>query len=133
MAKQHLKVNWMLSVNIPCSPPIEARCPVTSQIPALVKMLTMLHSFVLQLNGVSPGQGFGIEFLLTLQMVLCFLATTDKRRNNVDGSAPFAVGLSVVLGHLAGVSSSPFFLPQPMFFLEATQMRNGQNVFIAWL
>ncbi|MCI4376958.1 hypothetical protein PGIGA_G00197850 [Pangasianodon gigas] len=57
-----------------------------------------------KLNGVSPGQGFGIEFLLTLQMVLCFLATMDKRRNNLAGSAPFAVGLSVVLGHLAGIS-----------------------------
>ncbi|KAF4088652.1 hypothetical protein AMELA_G00057190 [Ameiurus melas] len=57
-----------------------------------------------KLNGVSLGQGFGIEFLLTLQMVLCFLATTDKRRENINGSAPFAIGLSVVLGHLAGFS-----------------------------
>ncbi|TTB70992.1 Aquaporin-1 [Bagarius yarrelli] len=56
-----------------------------------------------KLNGVSPGQGFGIEFLLTLQMVLCCLATMDKRRN-IIGLAPFAVGLSVVLGHLAGIS-----------------------------
>ncbi|KAI5619420.1 aquaporin 1a (Colton blood group), tandem duplicate 2 [Silurus asotus] len=56
-----------------------------------------------KLNGVSPGQGFGIEFLLTLQMVLCYLATMDKRRN-MAGLAPFAFGLSVVLGHLAGIS-----------------------------
>lgn len=77
---------------------------MTSKSPLLVKMLTMLLSFVLQLNGVSLGQGFGIEFLLTLQLVLCFLATTDKRRENITVSAPFALGLSVVVGHLAGVS-----------------------------
>lgn len=82
-------------------------------------MLTMLSLFVLQLNGVSPGQGFGIEFLLTLQMVLCFLATMDKRRNNVVGSAPFAVGLSVVMGHLAGVIILDFIFT---LILEASQL-----------
>ncbi|XP_060782505.1 aquaporin-1-like [Neoarius graeffei] len=56
-----------------------------------------------KLNGVSPGQGFGIEFLLTLQLVLCVLATVDKRRD-IAGSAPFACGLSVVLAHLVGIS-----------------------------
>ncbi|XP_062849537.1 aquaporin-1-like [Trichomycterus rosablanca] len=57
-----------------------------------------------KLNGVSPAQGFGIEFLLTLQMVLCYLATMDKRRDDAAESSAFAIGLSVVLGHLAGVS-----------------------------
>uniref|UniRef100_A0A3B1JT26 Aquaporin 1a (Colton blood group), tandem duplicate 2 n=1 Tax=Astyanax mexicanus TaxID=7994 RepID=A0A3B1JT26_ASTMX len=41
-----------------------------------------------KLNGVSLGQAFGIEFLLTLQMVLCFLATSDQRRQGVVGSGP---------------------------------------------
>ncbi|KAF3858135.1 hypothetical protein F7725_011336, partial [Dissostichus mawsoni] len=45
------------------------------------------------LNGISPLQGFGVEFLLTLQLFLCVI--TDKRR---------AIGLSVVLEHLAGIS-----------------------------
>lgn len=60
--------------------------------------------FSLQLNGISPGQGYVIEFLLTLQLVLCVLAVTDKRRD-VSGYAPLAIGLSVGLGHLAGVST----------------------------
>lgn len=59
----------------------------------------------LQLNDVSPGQGFTIEFLLTLQLVLCVLAVTDKRRD-VGRFAPLSIGLSVGLGHLAGVSTS---------------------------
>lgn len=56
-----------------------------------------------QLNGISPCQGFGFEFLLTLQLVLCVLTVTDKRRN-VREYAPLAYGLSVATGHLAGVS-----------------------------
>ncbi|XP_070830147.1 aquaporin-1-like [Chaetodon trifascialis] len=56
-----------------------------------------------KLNGISPRQGFGVEFLLTLQLVLCVLAVTDKRRD-VGGFAPLAIGLSVGLGHLAGIS-----------------------------
>ncbi|XP_075953961.1 aquaporin-1-like [Anarhichas minor] len=62
------------------------------------------HSLgVNKLNGISPGQGLGVEFLLTLQLVLCVLAVSDKRRD-VGGFAPLAIGLSVVLGHLAGIS-----------------------------
>ncbi|XP_060772306.1 aquaporin-1-like [Neoarius graeffei] len=57
-----------------------------------------------KLKGVSPGQGFGIEFLLTLQLVLCVLATMDKRQDKIVGSAPFVCGLSVVLAHLVGIS-----------------------------
>lgn len=102
------------------------RSLATSKSPPLVKMLTMFPLFVVQLNGVSPGQGFGIEFLLTLQLVLCFLATMDKRRTGITSSAPFAVGLSVVLGHLAGVIVA--FLSQ-MLILESSQVRHGQNIY----
>lgn len=70
------------------------------------KKVNKLRSFSsLQLNGISPSQGFAIEFLLTLQLVLCVLAVTDKRRD-ISGFAPLAIGLSVGLGHLAGVSTS---------------------------
>ncbi|KAF7645084.1 hypothetical protein LDENG_00210420 [Lucifuga dentata] len=56
-----------------------------------------------KLNGISPGQGFGVEFLLTLQLVLCFVVVTDNR-HHVRGFAPLAIGLSVGVGHLAGIS-----------------------------
>ncbi|CAI5640929.1 unnamed protein product [Oreochromis niloticus] len=67
-------------------------------------------------NGYKPGEslgvnalnvsvraGFAIEFFATLQLVLCIIAVTDKRRTDVTGSAPLAIGLSVGLGHLTAV------------------------------
>lgn len=55
-------------------------------------------------EGINAGQGLGIEIIATFQLVLCVLATTDRRRNDVSGSAPLAIGLSVALGHLLAVS-----------------------------
>lgn len=55
-------------------------------------------------RGVNSGQGLGIEIIGTLQLVLCVLATTDRRRRDLGGSAPLAIGLSVALGHLLAVS-----------------------------
>lgn len=71
-------------------------------------MKSNVFSPLLQLNGISPCQGFGVEFLLTLQLILCVLAVTDRRRE-AHGFAPLAIGLSVGLGHLAGVSISKHF------------------------
>lgn len=53
---------------------------------------------------MNSGQGLGIEIIGTLQLVLCVLATTDRRRRDLGGSAPLAIGLSVALGHLLAVS-----------------------------
>lgn len=55
-------------------------------------------------RGVNSGQGLGIEIIGTLQLVLCVLATTDRRRRDLGGSAPLAIGFSVALGHLLAVS-----------------------------
>ncbi|KAG9274730.1 aquaporin-1-like [Astyanax mexicanus] len=85
-----------------------------------------------KLNGVSLGQAFGIEFLLTLQLVLCFLATSDQRRQEVVGSGPFAVGLSVVLGHLAGVSFTGCGINPARSFGPALVTLKFENHWVFW-
>ncbi|XP_078392629.1 aquaporin-1-like [Cetorhinus maximus] len=54
-------------------------------------------------DGVTPVQGLGVEIIITFQLVLCVFATTDKRRTDLSGSGPLAIGLSVAIGHLMAI------------------------------
>lgn len=70
---------------------------------------------------MTAGQGVAIEFFGTLPLVLCVIAVTDKRRNDLQGSAPLAIGLSVGLGHLAAVSHC-------LFLYLCTQCKNAKII-----
>ncbi|XP_070592114.1 aquaporin-6 [Erythrolamprus reginae] len=49
---------------------------------------------------ISSGQAVAVELILTLQLVLCYFASTDAQRTK--GSPAIIIGLSVGLGHLVG-------------------------------
>ncbi|XP_024921790.1 aquaporin-1-like isoform X2 [Cynoglossus semilaevis] len=85
----------------------------------------------LQLNDVSPGQGFTIEFLLTLQLVLCVLAVTDKRRD-VGRFAPLSIGLSVGLGHLAGIRYTGCGINPARSFGPAVILKSFDDHWVYW-
>ncbi|XP_071766937.1 aquaporin-1-like [Centroberyx gerrardi] len=84
-----------------------------------------------KLNGISPGQGFGVEFLLTLQLVLCVIAVTDKRRD-VSGFAPLTIGLSVGLGHLAGISYTGCGINPARSFGPALIQKSFDDHWVYW-
>lgn len=52
-------------------------------------------------NSTSTGQAVAVELILTLQLVLCVFASTDRRQTM--GSPATMIGISVALGHLIGV------------------------------
>lgn len=79
--------------------------------------------------GVNSGQGLGIEIIGTLQLVLCVLATTDRRRRDLGGSAPLAIGLSVALGHLLAVSGGS---PQVGVGMEKASPDRGCQGVLYW-
>ena len=55
--------------------------------------------------GITIGQGFGIEMLITFVLVLVVFAAAADENNaiNVKGSAPLAIGLSITTCHLFAV------------------------------
>ncbi|XP_053294829.1 aquaporin-1 [Pleuronectes platessa] len=87
-----------------------------------------------QLNNVTAGQGFIIEFLATLQLVLCVIAVTDKRQaSHVKGFAPLAIGLSVGLGHFAAISFTGCGINPARSFGPAVILGQMENHWIYWL
>lgn len=55
------------------------------------------------LTEVNEGAGFGIELLVSFVLVWTVFATCDKRRSDLSGSGPLAIGLSIALCHLFAV------------------------------
>ncbi|XP_015445025.1 aquaporin-1 isoform X1 [Pteropus alecto] len=83
--------------------------------------------------GVNSGQGLGIEIIGTLQLVLCVLATTDRRRRDLGGSAPLAIGLSVALGHLLAIDYTGCGINPARSFGSAVISHNFKDHWIFWV
>lgn len=84
-------------------------------------------------SGVNSGQGLGIEIIGTLQLVLCVLATTDRRRRDLGGSAPLAIGFSVALGHLLAIDYTGCGINPARSFGSAVLTRDFTNHWIFWV
>ncbi|XP_075414330.1 aquaporin-1 isoform X1 [Tenrec ecaudatus] len=84
-------------------------------------------------SGVNPGQGLGIEIIGTLQLVLCVLATTDRRRRDLAGSGPLAIGLSVALGHLLAIDYTGCGINPARSFGSAVITNNFMDHWIFWV
>uniref|UniRef100_A0A8C0RFD9 Aquaporin-1 n=1 Tax=Canis lupus familiaris TaxID=9615 RepID=A0A8C0RFD9_CANLF len=83
--------------------------------------------------GVNSGQGLGIEIIGTLQLVLCVLATTDRRRRDLGGSGPLAIGLSVALGHLLAIDYTGCGINPARSFGSSVITHNFKDHWIFWV
>ncbi|KAK2505787.1 hypothetical protein MC885_020916 [Smutsia gigantea] len=83
--------------------------------------------------GVNSGQGLGIEIIGTLQLVLCVLATTDRRRRDLGGSSPLAIGLSVSLGHLLAIDYTGCGINPARSFGSSVITHNFKDHWIFWV
>ncbi|OCT73817.1 hypothetical protein XELAEV_18032781mg [Xenopus laevis] len=84
-------------------------------------------------EGISQGQGLGVEIMVTFQLVLCVVSITDRRRNDVSGSAPLAIGLSVALGHLIAIDYTGCGMNPARSFGSAVVANQFTNHWIFWV
>lgn len=71
-------------------------------------------------SGITPVQGFGVEFFLALILVLVVCGACDSAKPESKGIAPIIIGLTVTVSHLIGVNisilkNSPYFFYMKKF------------------
>lgn len=56
-------------------------------------------------EGLKPGMGLGVEVFITFILAFTVAASFDRTRNDLSGSAPLTIGLTVTACHLFAVSN----------------------------
>lgn len=83
-------------------------------------------------DGVTPRMGFGIEFCITMFLVLTVFATCDNNRSDHSGSFPLMIGFSVTVGHLWAVEFCGSSMNPARSFGPAVVMNIWQDHVIYW-
>ncbi|XP_005986375.1 lens fiber major intrinsic protein-like [Latimeria chalumnae] len=83
--------------------------------------------------GMAPGHALVVEMILTFQLILCVLATTDDRRTGCHGSPSLAIAVSVTLGHLVGIPFTGASMNPARSFGPAVVIRKFPYHWIYWV
>merc|ERR1739844_84447 len=87
------------------------------------------------LSHVTPAQGFGIEFLITMVLVLVVFAAAADENNSasVKGSAPLAIGLSITTCHLFAIPLTGSSMNPARSFGSAVIAGKWNNHLVYWI
>ncbi|XP_017766068.1 PREDICTED: aquaporin AQPAn.G isoform X1 [Eufriesea mexicana] len=83
--------------------------------------------------GVTPVQGFGIEFFLAFVLVLVVCGACDAAKPDSKGIAPLIIGLSVSVGHIVGVPRTGAGMNPARSFGSAVVMGLFDNHWLYWV
>ncbi|XP_070575147.1 aquaporin-4-like isoform X1 [Ptychodera flava] len=82
--------------------------------------------------GVSIGQGFAVECLITFVLLFTVFATIDPHRKDIQGSAALAIGLAVVTTNLFAIQYTGASMNSARSFGPAVIMNSWQDHWIYW-
>lgn len=84
-------------------------------------------------EGVTPVQGFGIEFFLAFILVLVVCGACDAAKPHSQGMAPLVIGLAVSVGHLVGVPRTGAGMNPARSLGSAVVMNAFDNHWLYWI
>ncbi|XP_014477982.1 PREDICTED: aquaporin AQPAn.G-like isoform X2 [Dinoponera quadriceps] len=117
---------------------IMAQCTGAIAGSAILKALssdTMEHLLgVVELGpGVTPVQGFGVEFFLALILVLVVCGACDAAKPDSKGVAPLIIGLAVTVGHIVGIPRTGAGMNPARSLGSAVVMNAYENHWLYWV
>lgn len=82
---------------------------------------------------LTPGQGCGVEILITFILVFCVFASVDGRRADLNGSTPLSIGLAVSVCHLFAIKYTGSSMNPARTFGPAVITNKWQHHWVYWV
>lgn len=82
---------------------------------------------------MNVGGALGVEFMITFVLVFTVFASIDKNRNDLNGSGPLTIGLSVTMCHLFAIPLTGSSMNSARSFGPAVAMDMWDKHWVYWI